>query len=800
MEMYQNLKNILHTLNPHQNPYMVIHASLLPFRKIENPLELSLNVIMDYANETGTTVFLPTFSFKSCKTGYFNPKTTVSETGLLSEEFRKKTGVLRGTHPIDSYAAFGRDKERCIEFFGSHLHGKGSASDFFHQKNALIVGWGATLSYFTIFHYYEFQCNVPYRFPKNFEGVIDQDGKLSDYKFTFLVRDYDLISEKSSVDHLHSLFINNIPVLHTQYLNVNFYSTLAHNIGDFLIPYLKENPLALLSNPSFFEEAQEKKMKKTSNNYFGLFQGFLSSSLRFPQRDALVLENHTYKYTELAELIQALAGFLATKFPLDQRIGIFTKKDLTNYVAPLATLSSVKTFVPLNPKNPCERNSRILDLAEVDTIVVGDGVDRELKELLKIHSKSLNLVFPFSCRVPALEEIFPGHKFFWEESVVAMSYSQTKEIQPDDFAYIIFTSGSTGEPKGVPISHRNVRSFLSNMKKEFSISEVDRFSQIPDLSFDLCIMDIFYCWEVGACLVSIPPTNTIAPGKIVRENNVTVWVSVPSTVEIMARMKLAAPGYYPQIKYSLFCGEALKVETARMWQSAAPNSKVVNLYGPTEASCAITHITWLDNDDSKMDAEPNVPIGKVFVDQFYFVLDENQNPVNQGAPGELCLMGSQVTRGYLGSPELNLRKFLKLPGHDQLAYRTGDSVFEDSRGILHFKGRTDHQIKLRGHRIELQEIDSVIKKCIECDDVVSIAKPGDGGSFEAIFSFILLGENSNGVWSESTAIEVLKGHLPVYMVPQRVFFMSDFPYSVNGKINRQELLNSTKPKGEKNEK
>ncbi len=249
------LKAVLYSLNPSGAPYLVIHSSLLTFRQLEDPIVNSIRAFFEYADETGATLFFPTFSLACCKAGRYSPQDTPCDTGLLSETIRKIDGVERSLHPIDSYVSYGANKAVVQTFFGESLHGKGSAAEFFDKNNALVVAWGVKLSYLTLIHYYEFMSDVPYRFCKTFEGVIDNNGMQSKYSFKFKVKNYDLLKEKASFDHLHELLLKNIPFQKLSLKGVPFYSAKAKQIGDFLLPHLQKYPLAFLNNPDYFQRA-----------------------------------------------------------------------------------------------------------------------------------------------------------------------------------------------------------------------------------------------------------------------------------------------------------------------------------------------------------------------------------------------------------------------------------------------------------------------------------------------------------------------------------------------------------------
>ena len=524
----------------------------------------------------------------------------------------------------------------------------------------------------------------------------------------------------------------------------------------------------------------------SSGNYVGLFEGFLKSCLAFPNRSALDVDDVTYAYSELGQWISNLASTIKETSKEQALVGVYSRKDLTNYIGPLAILCCGKGYVPVNPKNPIQRNVKVIQSANVRTIIVGKDCYFSMEGLLETDGLKLTLILPECPSDMSFEARYPQHDFVWRESLVQGPATPLVTCSlPDSLAYVIFTSGSTGEPKGVPITHRNVKAFLANMKSRFNITEQDRFSQIPDISFDLSIMDIFYCWEVGGCLVSVPANATMAPGKFVKDKQISVWVSVPSTIDVMSRLSMTKVNAYPMMRYSLFCGEALSVASVKSWESACPNSTIVNLYGPTEASCAISYFIWDKHSSAAFCADGIVPMGKVFDDQEYCFVDEDL--IFSSASGELCLRGTQVAKCYFGDPKLSEEKFIHQPISSAPWYRTGDIAMADKDGCLYFKGRSDHQVKLRGHRVELHEIDSAIKMVTGASLAISIGWPLGKGKIDEIVSFVLMDEASL-MPSEKSIIEELKVYLPSYMVPRRIRFVKEVPYNVNGKVDRDRLI------------
>ena len=262
-----------------------------------------------------------------------------------------------------------------------------------------------------------------------------------------------------------------------------------------------------------------------------------------------------------------------------------------------------------------------------------------------------------------------------------------------------------------------------------------------------------------------------------------MWFSVPSTVGRLIDLRMIKPGLFPSLRTSLFCGEPLPQEYAEVWQSAAPNSLVENLYGPTEATIAITRYSW--HPESGQECRSGVvPIGSAFPSQQTRVVDTNGNAVGVENEGELCLAGSQVTSGYLNSPEKTSSQYVRLPGDEETTwYRTGDLVREDANGVLHYVSRLDEQVKIRGYRVELQEIEHALRKAADGAMAVAVPWPLRKGAADGVVAFI----RSKQEMDIPTLIERCREELPAYMVPRSVRFVEELPLNANGKIDRKQL-------------
>jgi len=322
------------------------------------------------------------------------------------------------------------------------------------------------------------------------------------------------------------------------------------------------------------------------------------------------------------------------------------------------------------------------------------------------------------------------------------------------------------------------------MVDRYEITERDRMSQMFDLTFDLSVFDMFMAWERGANVCCPTQKTLIKPGKFVRDMELTVWFSVPSTVAFMKQLGMLKPRQYESLRLSLFCGEPLPVSSAKAWLEAAPNSMLENLYGPTELTISCTLYRW-DQLSSPGESELEiVPIGYPHPGMNVLVADKNLNEVAPGEEGELLMNGPQMALGYWKDPAKTAAAFVIPPEKSDVYYRTGDRVRRPigNRPLTHL-GRTDFQVKVLGHRVELGEIEAVVRKISGLEGVIAVGWPVTSSGYGGIEVF-LEGE----VQGKGALRNAVASALPEYMVPRGFHFMNRLPRNVNDKFDRKAIL------------
>ncbi|WP_129306940.1 amino acid adenylation domain-containing protein [Streptomyces sp. L2] len=501
--------------------------------------------------------------------------------------------------------------------------------------------------------------------------------------------------------------------------------------------------------------------------------GLLHHASIQPGRVALTLGRRAYTYEETALTARRWAAALvdaAGRRP--ERVGVFAHRSEVSYLGVAAALFAGAAFVPLNRKFPQERTRTMLERADVDAVLVDAASAPQLAELLPRLPKPPVVLLPDARRadVPGLA----GYRVLDAADLAAFSpLDELPAPGPDDPAYLLFTSGSTGVPKGVPVTHANARAFLDVNQDRYRLTPDDRLTQTFDQTFDLSVFDLFMAWENGAAVCAMDPIELLAPFRYLERNGVTVWFSVPSVAAVLRRRGVLGPGTMPTLRWSLFCGEALPRATAEAWQAAAPYSTVENLYGPTELTIACTVHRWDPVMSPDACVHDNVPIGRAYPGLHALVVDERLAVVGDGEAGELCVAGPQTTPGYWRAPGLTAERYFERDGRTY--YRTGDLV-RHLDGQYVCLGRNDQQVKVGGHRVELGEIEAVLRRA-GATEAVCLLSPGD----QAITAVV------SGTGDTEALAAACAAGLPSYMVPKSLRVVAEMPVNANGKVDRAAL-------------
>lgn len=500
---------------------------------------------------------------------------------------------------------------------------------------------------------------------------------------------------------------------------------------------------------------------------------FQQQAAATPEAVAVAFEDQQLTYAELNERSNQLARYLRTLGVGPETLaGIFIDRSIEMVVGLLGILKAGAAYVPLDPAFPKERLAFMIDDSRVRVLVTTANLVNELPPKYSTHSTHSPPATPL--KIVALDS---------DASVIARESVENLAAGagPENLAYVIYTSGSTGVPKGVEIGHRALTNFLCSVRRQPGLASEDILLSVTTLSFDIAALEIYLPLIVGARLVVLSrevAADGIQLGLQLTNSAATAMQATPSTW----RMLIEA-GWDGNKDLKALCGgEALPPELAK--ELLARGVTLWNMYGPTETTIW-SAARKVENVDSP------ISIGRPMANTRIYLLDERQNPVPVGIAGELHIGGDGVARGYLNRPELTAEKFIPSPfSHDPGArlYKTGDLAryLRDGNpeGNIECLGRIDDQVKVRGFRVELGEIESTLRQHSLINDCVVVAREHTSGH-KRLVAYVVAGEGQE--LSSRELREHLRAKLPDYMVPSMIVELKELPLTPNGKVDRRAL-------------
>jgi surfactin family lipopeptide synthetase A len=493
-----------------------------------------------------------------------------------------------------------------------------------------------------------------------------------------------------------------------------------------------------------------------------------------PNAIALEMEGETCTYRELNQRANHLAQrLLGLGVGSDTRVGILMERSMETLQAVLAVWKAGGACLPLDPSYPTERLAYMLHDAQADVVLTQKRLGDILKALLPSPT----------CRVLVVDEIH----FPLEEKENPRSPASSENL-----AYVLYTSGSTGKPKGVAMHHRPLVNLVHWQCQNFRITAPARTVQFSPLNFDVSFQEILSTWASGGTLVLIQDATRRDPQSLLQalqEQRIERLFLPFIALQNLAETACETNQTPFSLREVITAGEALQVTPAlvQFFQNL-PQCSLENQYGPTEC-----HVVTTFRLQGSPDLWPPLPpIGRPIANARVYLLDQHQQPVPMGVPGELCIGGICPARGYLNQPELTAQKFVSDPfSHIPGAriYRTGDIARYLPDGNIEFLGRRDHQVKVRGFRIELGDVESALVQHPSVKEVVAALLEEKPGKKE-LTGYVVLKEGESPTAADMR--DFLKEQLPDYMIPSVFVSVDHFPLTPSGKVDRRALTSLQK--------
>jgi amino acid adenylation domain-containing protein len=515
-------------------------------------------------------------------------------------------------------------------------------------------------------------------------------------------------------------------------------------------------PYCPLDEIKYLSPLEEKTLLKGFNNTLislddkkTVLDLFREQVVQTPDQVAVVFENRRLTYRELDELTCRFAYYLQTQYGLESAdfAGIKQQRSEWLLVSMISVLKCGAAYIPIDPEYPEERIAYMIKDSQCKVVIDETVID----EFQKIEERS---------QVP-------------HNAIV---------IKPSDALYVIYTSGTTGKPKGVVVEHRNLVNYITWLRVKFELESFRGTALLSSMSWDGVLTGLYGALLSGGTVHIVGKNILHKPEELSRyliEEQVDFLKITPPMLGLLLSVEQELCVFSkPDMRLLFVGGEKIKAEDIKSIYRMNPAITIVNHYGPTETTIGVTTETILAN------FSEDIPIGKPIGNTRIYILDGNLELVPVGNPGEICISGDNVARGYLNKPDLTAEKFIPNPYEPgRKMYKTGDRGYWRKDGKIAYIGRKDSQVKIRGYRIELSELELIAKQFAGMQNVaalVTLDESGDNG-----LALYAVSESSQ---NKEELMTYLRSKLPSYMLPDHVVFLNQLPMDANGKLDKKALL------------
>jgi amino acid adenylation domain-containing protein len=505
------------------------------------------------------------------------------------------------------------------------------------------------------------------------------------------------------------------------------------------------------------------------------------SAARYPDHEAMRCNNQALTYAEWHRRATALAHVLAENgVRRGDRVGIYLHKSLETAVAIYGIWKAGAAYVPLDPLAPPGRLTFALNDCGIRHLITQPARLEAVRQLLP--ETKIECVIGVSGDLPV-------RTVSWEKVYGASLSAPEVLLMEADLAYVMYTSGSTGTPKGLMHTHASGLAYARLSAEQYAVTHTDRLGNHSPLHFDMSTFEYFTGPLCGATTVIIPEPVTRLPAslsRLIETERLTIWYSVTT-----ALVQMILRGALPQrdlssLRWINYGGEPFPPQQLRELQKLAPGAQISNVYGPAE----VNQCTYYTVPPLPEDYDESIPIGAVWADSEGLLLGDDDAPVADGEIGELVVRTPTMMRGYWGRPDLNAKAFYRrkvFDHYDDVFYRTGDLMKRDADGLLRFCGRRDRQIKTRGYRVELDEVETALSLHPAVGECAVYAVPDGEGSQWVEAAVIVKRPATEAAVTEAKLKADVATRVPAYAVPRAIRFLDDFPRTATGKIDRRAL-------------
>jgi len=510
-----------------------------------------------------------------------------------------------------------------------------------------------------------------------------------------------------------------------------------------------------------------------------LHENLVESAKKWPDNIAFKFNEQVLTYRQLDEATNGVASYLIDQgVGKNNRVAILMNRSLETAVAVYGILKSGAAYVPIDPTAPLTRVVSILSSCNVNYIFTEPGCANKIDKLCSDYLELAGVVGCASPNGAQSETLF----IEWNQidSIEAEVFTPPT-IDGTDVAYIMFTSGSTGTPKGIVHCHNSGQAYARMTQSLFEITHIDCIANHAPLHFDICTLGYFTVPRAGATTVIISEPHTRMPAsmaKLVSEERVTIWYSVPfALIQLLTRGALDQYDF-GSLRMVQYGGEPFSPRQVRALMDIWPGAEFYNIYGPAETNQCMWYRVPKDDDGKSV----STPIGHVMSETSVRIVDGEGNLVSVNDVGELQVHSTSMMQGYWNNSLLNDSSFVL---EDKKWYRTGDLVSLDSEGLFHYHGRKDRRVKVRGNRIELDEIELAACNFNLVEEAAAYVLKA--GSEDEHIELSILTRAETDLKFEEELLMFLKEMLPKYAIPSNVRICKEFVRTTSGKIDRNRM-------------
>lgn len=516
-----------------------------------------------------------------------------------------------------------------------------------------------------------------------------------------------------------------------------------------------------------------------------LHHNLCAAADRVPGNIAFRFAQTEVRYQELDGISSQIARQLhQCNVKKGDRVGIFLDRSLETAFAVYGILKAGAVYVPIDPLSPLSRIMNIVESCEINCLISAPNkasfLDQSIKNLNQIR-------YVLGCSAPESEETTaPGHCRFipWSEiRDLSDSPCSASGVKSDDLAYIMFTSGSTGLPKGIMHTHGSGHAYARITVDTYSISTDDRVGNHAPLHFDISTLGYLAAPLAGATTIIIPEPHTRMPAsmsKLAEDEKFTIWYSVPfALIQLLTRGVLEERDL-SSLRWVLYGGDPFSPRQIRELMDRWPGARFANLYGPAEVNQCTLYLV----PETLKGTDESIPIGEVWAETEALIVHPDNSPVEPCEIGELLIHTPTMMRGYWNQPDLNARCFYQDRSDGKVFFRTGDLASRNHDNLMYYHGRMDRLVKVRGNRIELDEVEAAILTHSEVEEAAAYILES-GTEHERLELALSLEDRKSG--DAEAFRRYIEERLPRYAVPDQIIFPEQFPRTTSGKIDRRML-------------